>query len=550
MTNNDKDLDKILISFKYFSSPENWLELAEKFFKIEDIIKHTSVPFKFTKIQKKTFNIIIKQLKTKEAVDCLIIKSRRAQQSSLIAFFSCCVALFYPNSENYIIAHQYSNAKTILKMYASLLDNDFVREYLSLIYNVPKDKVFSVAEESIKLCNKSKINIASMEGGTGKDNISIGAGASIRFLHITEYFGKYSSVQKTFDAIKGVNTWLVRETTPRPATAVHEDYERCISNPHSKTEIIFFPWWEDENNFLKPYVDYVPSKQVLTYAKEFNPNLTIEQLAFFDDKLSRSSLKSFNEEYPATPELAFCQSSSDLFFPQNVIQKCVIRYNTLLPYVMDYPIILGIDPAYTGKDYCAFCLRQGNLVLKLFTIKVNDDSSTPTSQICNETLKIVNDCEKIYKKSITKIFIDKTGSQSLIDVLKDILGKSFIVGVSFGESPFNKVHFLNKGAEMIASVKSAMEEDVNYLLIPDDKNLIKQLGSIKFLYNNKGQLQREGKEFLKERIGMSPDELDALALTYAYPIRYTEKNITNYFDNNNLYNSSNNKELGFLDYLK
>jgi hypothetical protein len=545
------DIDKILISLKYYSAPENWQELAEKHFAIEDAITHEKKPFTFTPIQKKTFDNLIKQLKEKGSVNALIIKSRRAQLSSIIGFLSCCVALFYPDSINLVVAIFKENAKSLLnERYKSLLKSEFVKEYLSLMYNLPKEKTITFAEESIKLCNGSIIKVASMEGGTDKDNISIGAGIAIRFLHITEYFGQYSSVEKTFDAIKGLNTWNIRESTPRPAVAIHEDYQKCISNPYSETQVMFFPWWEDPFN-VKKQENYQPSKEVLQYAKDFNPNLTSEQLCFLDSKLAGKNLKSFNEEYPATPELAFFQSTNELFFSQNLIYKCVMRYNTLLPDVSGYPIVMGIDPAYTGKDNCVICIRQGQVVLQLLSFKPKDFESSPTNFIVSSVLNAINQIEKKTGQKVIKIFIDRTGSQSLVDMLKDILGRQKVIGVAFGEKALNEANFLNKGAEMMSLVKDSMEQETNFLFIPEDKNLIKQMSNLRFEYCPRtSKLKREEKDRLKERIGMSPDELDALALTFAYPVKYFEtQNIKN-FDFNNFYSYQEDKELDFRNILK
>jgi len=56
------------------------------------------------------------------------------------------------------------------------------------------------------------------------------------------------------------------------------------------------------------------------------------------------------------------------------------------------------------------------------------------------------------------------------------------------------------------------------LAIPDEPGLEAELTSPEYGHNGRDQLALEKKSEIKKRIGISPDEADALALTYAMPV--------------------------------
>ena len=66
--------------------------------------------------------------------------------------------------------------------------------------------------------------------------------------------------------------------------------------------------------------------------------------------------------------------------------------------------------------------------------------------------------------------------------------------------------------EMAAWIESVGE-------LPDISSLKADLSSVCYDYDAAGKLRLESKEKVKERCGKSPDLADALALTFAAPVR-------------------------------
>ena len=63
-----------------------------------------------------------------------------------------------------------------------------------------------------------------------------------------------------------------------------------------------------------------------------------------------------------------------------------------------------------------------------------------------------------------------------------------------------------------------MKEWLNGGCIPDDRQLIEEIGGPQYGYNVRNEIQLETKDDMKKRGLSSPDIADALALTFAYPV--------------------------------
>jgi len=114
------------------------------------------------------------------------------------------------------------------------------------------------------------------------------------------------------------------------------------------------------------------------------------------------------------------------------------------------------------------------------------------------------------------VFVDETGlGAGVVDRLRQLNHRD-VIGVNGAASPSDK-RFLNKRMEMWSN----MADWLKTANIPDDKDLIADLTTPEYFYNNRGQLVLESKDSLKKRGQSSPDRGDSLALSFAYPVRAT-----------------------------
>lgn len=164
--------------------------------------------------------------------------------------------------------------------------------------------------------------------------------------------------------------------------------------------------------------------------------------------------------------------------------------------------VLGVDVARFGDDASVIFPRQG---LQAFTpLKYRNFDST---QGAGATARKWEDWDA------DAVFIDDTGGYGAawIDALHR-LGRSPI-GVGFASKP-NDPRYFNKRAEMYF-------EAVNWIkaggAIPDVPELIAALTQTTYTFKG-DRLLLEDKDQVKIRLGYSPDDGDAFALTFSQPV--------------------------------
>ena len=165
--------------------------------------------------------------------------------------------------------------------------------------------------------------------------------------------------------------------------------------------------------------------------------------------------------------------------------------------------ILGIDVALYGSDASVIFPRQG---LQSFTPLVyrNVDGTQGASLAARKWTEWEADAA----------FVDATGGfgSSWIDNLRR-LGFAPI-GVHFAEKPQDGKYF-NKRAEMMFECVQWIKD--GGALPPNRPELLAALTQTTYTFKG-DKMIIEPKEVLKEKLGYSPDELDALILTFAAPV--------------------------------
>jgi hypothetical protein len=124
-----------------------------------------------------------------------------------------------------------------------------------------------------------------------------------------------------------------------------------------------------------------------------------------------------------------------------------------------------------------------------------------------------------------KVFIDTTGMS--IGIYDRLVEQSYdeCVAVNFAGKPVEPAPLdesgrpaggpANRRAELWLNMKNAFEGRFS---IPDSDNLHSDVTSLGYRYDSSGRLLIESKEDLKKRGMPSPDEADAVALTFGQPI--------------------------------
>ncbi len=112
------------------------------------------------------------------------------------------------------------------------------------------------------------------------------------------------------------------------------------------------------------------------------------------------------------------------------------------------------------------------------------------------------------------VFIDGGGvGGGVVDRLRQ-LGHD-VVEVQFGGRADDPRKYANKRAEMWGNTKEWLKRGS----IENDEALAIDLTGVEYSFNPHDQIQLERKESMRARGLASPDDGDALALTFAYPVR-------------------------------
>ena len=277
---------------------------------------------------------------------------------------------------------------------------------------------------------------------------------------------------------------------------------------------IFVPWyWQEE--YRKPVADeFMLTEEEHAYAALYG--LDAEQIAWRRAKIAElNDPDLFRQEYPATAAEAFQMSGHDSFIPPALIARA-----RKASVEASGPLIVGYDPAYTGADRHAVAWRRGRRLIKVET-RLKLDTVQAAGWI-----KSVIDADRP-----AKVFIDiGNAGAGVFDQLSHMGPpySSTVEAVNFGSSPVEPAPRdehgkpyggpLNRRAEMWLKSKHWLEGDVP-VQIPDSDSLQADACGPGYRYDELTRLVLEKKEDMRRRGAKSPDEWDAVALTFARPVK-------------------------------
>ncbi|MHA6684488.1 hypothetical protein [Mesorhizobium sp. A556] len=279
-------------------------------------------------------------------------------------------------------------------------------------------------------------------------------------------------------------------------------------------EAIFIPWfWQPE------YRREVPDGFVLDEVEQAYMDahrLDLEQMAWRRNKVAE--LKDpmlFKQEYPATAAEAFQMTGHDSFIPPELVikaRKAEVRPSGLL--------VVGYDPAWKGSDRHSMAFRRGRKVMK-----VESRSKLDTMQGAGWAKQVI-DTEKP-----ARMFIDVGGvGAGVYDRLIEMGYGDVVRAINFGSAPFEppmldeagrpKGGYANRRAEIWGKSKDWLDEPGG-VSIPDSDPLQADACAPGYKYDSLSRVLLESKDDIRRRGLRSPDEWDAVALTFAEPVHET-----------------------------
>jgi hypothetical protein len=292
----------------------------------------------------------------------------------------------------------------------------------------------------------------------------------------------------------------------------HERWQRAEAGI-GDFEAIFVPWfWSDEYRREVP-PGFVLDDEEVECLESYG--LELEQMVWRRAKIAELKDPAlFRQEYPSTAVEAFQFSGHDSF----ISSEAVVRARAAKLEGIG-PLVVGADPARFGDDRFSLAWRRGR---KLFKVESRQKVDVVAGA---NWLKHVIDVDKP-----AKLFLDLGGvGAGCFDILHS-WGAPYdqiVVGINFGGEPQEPTRYIggskqpgprNRRAEMWERSRDWLEAPAG-ADIPDLDSLHADACGPGYSYDLNQRLLLESKEHMRARGIRSPDEWDAVALTFAEPVK-------------------------------
>ncbi len=180
----------------------------------------------------------------------------------------------------------------------------------------------------------------------------------------------------------------------------------------------------------------------------------------------------------------------------------------------DDPLICGLDLARGGSDECVFRFRRGYDGRSIAAIRIPGEQARDSMKMVTIAADVLT--RDYSGRRVEMLFVDATGGSiggPIADRLRQ-LGHRNVIDVQFGgESPDLQI------ANMRAYMWSKMRDWLKLGAIDSTPALEMDLTGPGYHHDKQDRLLLESKEQMKKRGVDSPDDGDALALTFAQPVK-------------------------------
>lgn len=292
-------------------------------------------------------------------------------------------------------------------------------------------------------------------------------------------------------------TEVIFESTANGTANVFHELWQLASKGRSDFLPVFIPWmWQPEYTAAAT-PDFEMSQADDEYRDAYG--CTLEQMVWRRRKIDtdfRGDSGLFDQEYPAAPDVAFASSS-----PRALIKATLVAKARRARDVEAIgPRIMAVDPAEYGDDDTSVAMRQGRVARKLAAW-----NGLGTMETVGKVALIAD------REKPDSIVVDATGvGTGVADRLRE-LGYP-VIRVHFGQAATDDERYVICRDEMWGEMADWFADQP--ASIEDDDSLAAQLTSVQYTHDSKRRIKLESKEKLKDRGLRSPDDADALALTF------------------------------------
>lgn len=305
-------------------------------------------------------------------------------------------------------------------------------------------------------------------------------------------------------------TEIILESTANGVGGEFHERWQMAETGQGDYQAIFVPWfWQDEYRKAVDYLELDDDEKAYMSAH----GLDVQQMAWRRAKIQE--LKDpllFKQEYPATAQEAFQTTGHDSFIkPESVLKARKANIEGI------GPLVIGVDPKREGKDRFSKAWRRGRKVEKIVSDASPIDNVTAAGLIKAD----------IDRDKPARVFIDAGGGGGIYDILVSWGYGDVVRLVNFGSAPIMPPRLDEHGKQMAGPANRRAEmwwlsrewlEDEAGADIPDSEALQADACGPGYRYDTNQRILLEKKEQMADRGVRSPDEWDAVALTFAEPV--------------------------------
>jgi hypothetical protein len=427
-------------------------------------------------------------------VRALILKGRQQGCSTYVG------ARYYHRTshsfglQTFILTHALDATANLYKMAQRYYQNTPLPVRPQVSTNNSRELIFGLLDSGYKI-------------GTA-ENKAVGRSSTIQLFHGSEV-GFWSNAEEHAKGIlqavpDSAGTEVILESTANGiGNYFHQMWQKAEAGLSEYTAI-FVPWYWQEEYVKPPLKDFIPNPEEIELVELYG--LTPAQLTWRRNKIIEFSIsgvdgeKAFMQEYPCNSQEAFQLTGEDSYLESFLVMKARRGSAQRIG-----PLIIGCDPARFGDDRTSIIRRQGRIAYGLESYAKKD------------TMEVVGILHNIIEKeNPARVCIDVGGlGAGIVDRLKELGHGDVIAAINAGAKPLDADKYYNKRAEMWGLLKQWLLDEP--CQIPDNDSLHADLCGLKYKFDSNSRLRMESKDDAKKRGVRSPDEADALCLTFSLP---------------------------------
>lgn len=496
MAEESGELKKLRLKEDFPFYARNCLKVKDKSGSIE--------PFVLNKAQLYIHSRLEEQKRETGKVRAIILKGRQQGCSTYIeGRFMHNTTMNFGRSA-YILTHEEDATKNIF---------DMAKRYYENLPIFVRPEISAFSGKSLQF---SKLNGGYRVGTAG--NKSVGRSQTNQLFHGSEVGFWPNASEHSKGIMQTVpdadDTEMILESTGNGVGGFFHEQWKQAELGISDYIAIFIPWFWQEEYRKKCSKDFVLTEDEEKLKEYYH--LDNEQLNWRRKKIIDLSAggfdgdKDFKQEYPMNAAEAFQVSGGDGLIKAD----CVIRARKANVEASGM-LIVGVDPSRGGDRFST---------IKRARRKAYDKASYTGTQ-CDKLGKNVAICKKILdtecsvaKRKPDMMFIDAGGGADLVDRLHELGYEERVKAIAFGGSPLDPDKYTNKRNEMWGEMDSWLNDENMDVDIPDDDSIQADLCASPYDRDSHDRKVLWRKEKIKKELGFSPDEGDALALTFAEPV--------------------------------